>query len=68
MIESPVLQELIADYRQRDIVKVLVTRFGAEAQALETELKIVDGDQLDDLLERAVTCPDLDSFRKQLPH
>src|SRR5207248_4329488 len=66
MIESPVLKELIADFRQKDIVKVLVTRFGVDAKALEPELKTVDEDQIDALLELAVTCADLGAFRERL--
>ena len=71
MIESPVLKELIADFRQKDIIKVLVTGFWVEANELERELKTVEEDQLDKLLEHAVTCPDLDpsanNSRDELP-
>jgi hypothetical protein len=74
MIESPILQEIIADNtrktatetRQNDIVRVLVTRFGDAAKALEAELKVVDEDRLEGLIERAAKCRSLASFRKQL--
>jgi hypothetical protein len=74
MIESPVLQELIADCERKaaletarkDILRILVTRFGAEARALEAELTDDDNDRLGDLIELAVTCADLESFQKQL--
>jgi hypothetical protein len=74
MIESPVLKELIADCkreaaieaRQKDILKILVTRFGAAAKGLEPEVKAVNDDRLEDLIASAATCPSLDSFREQL--
>jgi hypothetical protein len=74
MIESPVLQELIADCerkaaletRQKVVVEILVARFGDEAKALEAEITSV-GDRLGDYLKVAATCPDLASFRKELP-
>ena len=47
MIESPVIQELIADCRGEDVVQILVARFGAEAKELEGRLKAVDEDRLD---------------------
>ncbi len=76
MIESPVLQELIADCehkatveaRRKDIVKVLVARFGAAAMGLDAELKTIDDDRLDEFVECAATCPDLVSFRERLSH
>jgi hypothetical protein len=74
MIESPVLQELIADSARKAtrkaVVKVLVARFGVEAMALEPQLKAVGAAELEQLVERAATCPDLDSFRERLtqPH
>jgi hypothetical protein len=67
MIESPILKELIADSRRKDIIKFLVARFGTEARALEAELKVVDEDRLDEFVACAATCPDLDSVRERLP-
>jgi hypothetical protein len=78
-IGSPILRELIDEWTQkatqkaarkvaeRHILIVLVARFGPEARALETELKKMGGSQLDKLIEPAATCPDLESFRNQLP-
>jgi hypothetical protein len=74
MIESPILQEIIADNtrttatgtRQKDIVRFLVTRFGDAAKAVESELKAVDEDRLEGLIERAAKCRSLASFRKHL--
>jgi hypothetical protein len=72
MIESPVLQQIIAEFqreaRQKDIVKFLVARFGAAARGLETDLTAVDDDRLDEFVECAATCPDLEYFREPLSH
>jgi hypothetical protein len=70
MIESPLLDELKAEWtretERRAILKFLEARFGADARALETELKTIDEDRLDDLLSLAATCRSLASFRKKL--
>jgi hypothetical protein len=70
MIESPLLDELKAEWtretERRAILKILEARFGAGARALETELKTIDEDRLDDLLSLAATCRSLASFRKKL--
>ena len=71
MIESPVLRELKAEWTREGEVKALMTflvgRFGAKAEALETELQaIVDEERLKELLKHAATCRSLNSFRKQL--
>jgi hypothetical protein len=70
MIESPVFQELKAEWTRetmcKDVVRFLTARFGAEAHQLETELNSVDDDHLSNLVELAATCPDLESFRKHL--
>jgi hypothetical protein len=47
---------------------VLIQRFGAQAEALETEIKATDDDdaRLKELLEHAATCRSLAAFRKKL--
>jgi hypothetical protein len=75
MIESPVLQELKAEWTRegameatrRDIARVLSARLGVDAKSLETELASIDIELLGDLVEHAATCPDIESFRKRLP-
>ena len=42
MIESPLIQELIAKRTRETLFDVLVARFGAKAEALESELKAID--------------------------
>ena len=70
MIESPVLQELKAEWTRETactyIAHVLAARFGVEAKAWESELNSVDDAFLLNLVELAATCPDLESFRKHL--
>jgi len=75
MIESPVLQELKEEWTRegareavlKDLIKVLVTRFGSKAEALETELKAIGEEgRLRELVVHAATCRSLSSFRKRL--
>ncbi len=71
MIESPVLQELIAERTRetaiKDLMTVLVARFGSKAETLETELNAIgEAGQLSELLVHAATCRTLSSFRKRL--
>jgi hypothetical protein len=66
MIESPVIQEIVADRQREDILKVLETRFGTPARTLEPEVSTVEFDKLDEILKLAVTCRSLASFRKKL--
>ncbi len=74
MIESPILQELEAEFtrkaatetRQNDILNVLVARFGDAAETLEGQLKAVDFDRLAELVKLAAKCRSLASFRKRL--
>jgi hypothetical protein len=70
MIESPVLQELKAEWTREtkceDIIRFLAARFGAEAHQVEAELNGVADEGLGDLIELAAISPDLESFRKQL--
>jgi hypothetical protein len=74
MIESPLYQEIVAESklkgateaRRAHILKVLRHRFGDAAQDLDVEWKAVENDRLDVLFDRALDCPDLESFRKEL--
>ena len=76
MIESPILQELKEEWTReasdkasrraklQAITKVLVARFGAEAEELSAELAAIDEEaRLDALIENAATCSDLDAYR-----
>ncbi len=71
MIESPLIQELIAEATHetliRAVIDVLVARFGAKAEGLETELEAIDDEaRLKELVKHAATCRALGSFRKRL--
>jgi hypothetical protein len=71
MIESPVLQQLKAEWTQeaerKMIIKVLAARFGDEAKGLRAKLDRIDDEaSLEELVEAAGTCPDLETFRRQL--
>jgi hypothetical protein len=50
------------------LVAVLTARFETDTEALRSDLKAIQDDaRLKELLPLAATCPDLASFRKQLP-
>ena len=67
MIESPLLQELLGECRQKDIVRVLKARFGPVPQDLSQKLQaIYDERVLDILFEFAAICPDLESVERHL--
>src|SRR5271157_1971962 len=74
MIESPVLQELKAEWtreaaretKRRTIVDFLVARFGPQAEEIATHLEtIADDARLKELVKLAAVCSDLPSFRKE---
>jgi len=79
MIESPVLQELKAEWtrdaareaalqtNRRAIVDFLVARFGLQAEEIATQLEtIADDARLKELIKLAAVCSNLPSFRKEL--
>ncbi len=67
IIESPLLQELIAERTRETLITFLVARFGSKAQSLESELKAIsDEPRLQELVKLAATCRTLSSFRKHL--
>jgi hypothetical protein len=74
MIQSPLYQEIVAESKREGAtetlqwatLKALVNRFGEAAKDLEVELKAVDYDRLEGLFHRALSCPDLASFREEL--
>lgn len=67
MIESPVLIELLEE-REREcyhrvILQILARRFGAIPEALAAQVHSVQNlDQLKQLINHAIDCPDLDAF------
>jgi len=71
MIESPLIQEIVARSRQEatqeNVLKVLEARFGAVLPDTAVHLRaIADEQKLRDLLIRAALCPDLEAFQNLL--
>jgi hypothetical protein len=67
MIESPILQKMMAKTRHETILVVLKARFGAVARDVTRLLReILDERKLTKLAEVAATCPDLQAFREAL--
>ncbi len=67
MIESPLLQEIIAETKQEDILRILKTRFGQVPMEVRNELKSVQKEKkLAKLIDHAVVCRDLEAFPKRL--
>jgi predicted transposase YdaD len=69
MIESPLIQEIVAEARQDNILRALELRLGAVPPEIATVLRTVfDEQKLRDLFDFAIVCPDLNAFRaKVLP-
>jgi hypothetical protein len=71
MIESPVLQELKAEWTREGtrsaLVDLLVARFGTQAEEIATQLEtIADDARLRELVKLSALCSDLPSFQKEL--
>jgi hypothetical protein len=74
MIGSPLYQEIVEEAERngetramrRVILKFLSARFGPAAKDLEVELKAVEFDRLDGLVDFAAKCRNLAAFRKRL--
>ena len=67
MIESPLINEIIAEKAQNDIVEVLRARFDEVPEGIIERLRKITADKkLTTLLKYAVQCPSLESFRKRL--
>jgi len=67
MIESPLIQELVAQTQHKAIVRVLRNRFAHVPPEIVVKLKtVLNEDKLNELLDFAVACPDVESFRLKL--
>jgi hypothetical protein len=67
VIESPLIQELMAKRMHKAILRILSGRFGSIPLDIQTILQGVQDDaRLDDLVEWAARCPDLEAFRQHL--
>jgi len=66
LVKSLVIREIVAEVRQKDILKFL-TRFGPVPPELETEVKsILDESVLDAVVELSTSCPDLEHFQAEM--
>ncbi len=67
MIESPLIQELMAERVHKLILRLLVDRFGPIPQDIIASLQVIQNEtQLDELGIWASRCPDLEAFRSRL--
>jgi hypothetical protein len=71
MIESPLIQEIVAESERATLVKairtVLETRFGSVTPTITAGLEQVkDADKLDRLLRLTAACPSLQAFEEAL--
>jgi hypothetical protein len=71
MIESPLIREMMAkntaETRHKDILRVLARRFGPVPEQLGVAVRAVhDESKLEELLDEAASCLDLESFQKRL--
>ena len=74
MIESPVLQEFLAEQtreailraKRQSILQFLGARFGMDALSVRTALDAIrDGEKLDELTKQSATCEDLAAFKRE---
>jgi hypothetical protein len=66
MIESPLIQELLAE-RIHKVILILETRFGPVPQDIASALTaILDDKTLDNLIGTTAPCRDLGAFRVRL--
>ena len=67
MFESPLLQEMMAKARRKDVLMVLRERFGSVPVDVSELLEVVTTEKaLDRLVKKAVACPSIDAFRDHL--
>jgi hypothetical protein len=67
MIESPLIQELLADQQHENILLILGDRFHTLPQDVKSSLQsIQDVAKLRELMVWAYRCADLDAFRSRL--
>ncbi len=67
MIESPLIQELLAERRHEDILLFLEGRFGPVPGDIKPAVQAIQDElQLRELLLWASRCSDLEAFRSRL--
>ncbi len=67
MIESPLIEELMAQASHKRILRVLQTRMGTVPPEISLAMRtVLDDSKLDELTDLAVSCPDLATFQARL--
>jgi hypothetical protein len=67
MIESPLIQELLAEQTQKTILNILRARLGSVPTEVVTALQAITNDErLQQLAIQAASCQDLAAFRARL--
>jgi hypothetical protein len=67
MIESPLIQEIVARTKQEAIMLFLEGRFGSVPVDVAMQVnEILEQERLRDLVRYAARCPDLEVFRTHL--
>ncbi len=71
MVDSPLIEEIVVGRvcarAQNDVLAALESRFGELPPALAEEIRsVTDDGRLTDLIRKAASAPDLDTFRKEL--
>lgn len=71
MIESPLIEELVAERvranAQRNTLTVLEARFGGIPRDLAEQVQsVADEERLADLVRKAASCPDLETFAREV--
>jgi hypothetical protein len=68
MIESPLIQELEAEWAHESILLVLESRFGSVPEDVGTAVqRVQDASALRAMIVLAARCPDINAFRSGLP-
>jgi hypothetical protein len=66
-LESPLIQEILAEHMQGTLLFALRTKFGEVPPELSAQVHaIADVHRLETLIVQAVVCPDLAAFREKM--
>jgi len=67
MLKWPLIQELLAERMHKDLLRFLQARFGPMPADITTRLQAIEDEaSLEELVDLAASCPDLEAFRAQL--